>query len=242
MDNTRFDALTRALAAPAGRRAALRLLAGGLLGGLLPARAAAQRPDRDGDGLFDDDEANVYGTNPDVWDTDGDGSFDGEEVYSGTDPLDPGSNTAVLGDGNDVANGGAPPADTVDIAVPPPPVCPAGLTACGTACIDLLSDGLNCGACEISCGPARACHNGVCTACVAVDAATGECLGDLGGGFGDDAVAGNGGVATCAGVRFSCDFDAQCCNSPKVRCCWNSVYLRTQCEDTSANGGACIEL
>jgi len=45
------------------------------------------RPDRDGDGLYDDDETNVYGTNPDVSDTDGDGSSDGDEVYYDTDPL-----------------------------------------------------------------------------------------------------------------------------------------------------------
>ncbi|MBA2519633.1 MAG: hypothetical protein H0V24_08200 [Chloroflexia bacterium] len=48
--------------------------------------APAERSDRDGDGLYDDDEVNVYGTNPDLWDTDGDGSGDGEEVYYGTNP------------------------------------------------------------------------------------------------------------------------------------------------------------
>jgi hypothetical protein len=47
------------------------------------------RPDGDSDGLFNDDETNVYGTNPDVADTDGDGSDDGQEVFDGTDPLDP---------------------------------------------------------------------------------------------------------------------------------------------------------
>ena len=46
-----------------------------------------ERPDRDRDGLFDDDERDVYGTNPDVFDTDGDGVGDGEEVFNGTDPL-----------------------------------------------------------------------------------------------------------------------------------------------------------
>jgi hypothetical protein len=48
---------------------------------------AVQRSDRDGDGLFDDDEANVYGTNPDNPDTDDDGRPDGPEVAEGTDPL-----------------------------------------------------------------------------------------------------------------------------------------------------------
>ena len=47
------------------------------------------RPDRDEDGLYDDDETDVYGTDPDDPDTDGDGADDGQEVYDGTDPLDP---------------------------------------------------------------------------------------------------------------------------------------------------------
>jgi thrombospondin type 3 repeat protein len=45
-----------------------------------------QRPDGDGDGLFDDDETNVYRTDPDDPDTDNDGVDDGEEVFNETDP------------------------------------------------------------------------------------------------------------------------------------------------------------
>jgi hypothetical protein len=96
MNGYRFDALTRNYASAATRRTALQLLTAGLLGGLLAQRGARsalaaqpQRPDRDGDGLYDDDETDVYGTNPDVVDTDGDGAGDGEEVYVGTDPLVP---------------------------------------------------------------------------------------------------------------------------------------------------------
>lgn len=48
-----------------------------------------ERPDRDGDGLYDDDETDVYFTDPDNPDTDGDGSDDGQEVFDGTDPNDP---------------------------------------------------------------------------------------------------------------------------------------------------------
>ena len=48
-----------------------------------------REPDRDGDGLYDDDERNVYGTDPGNPDTDGDGPDDGQEVYDGTDPLTP---------------------------------------------------------------------------------------------------------------------------------------------------------
>jgi hypothetical protein len=52
-----------------------------------PAPPPIERLDSDGDGLFDDDESQVYGTKLDVIDTDGDGIGDGEEVYLGTDPL-----------------------------------------------------------------------------------------------------------------------------------------------------------
>lgn len=45
--------------------------------------------DSDGDGLSDENEINVYGTNPNNDDTDSDGYTDGEEVKKGTNPLDP---------------------------------------------------------------------------------------------------------------------------------------------------------
>jgi hypothetical protein len=48
------------------------------------------RPDTDKDGLFNDDETNVYGTNPNKADTDGDGRDDGQEVFDKTDPNNPG--------------------------------------------------------------------------------------------------------------------------------------------------------
>jgi hypothetical protein len=44
--------------------------------------------DSDGDGLSDEDEIGIYGTNPLLSDTDGDGMDDGREVLAGTDPLD----------------------------------------------------------------------------------------------------------------------------------------------------------
>lgn len=44
-------------------------------------------PDRDGDGLSDQDETEVYGTRPNIIDTDNDGLSDYVEVHIGTDPL-----------------------------------------------------------------------------------------------------------------------------------------------------------
>lgn len=43
--------------------------------------------DTDGDGLFDDDEVNVHGTNPGLADTDADGVNDFDEVQAGSDAL-----------------------------------------------------------------------------------------------------------------------------------------------------------
>ena len=51
--------------------------------------AGMERSDRDADGLYDDDETDVYGTDPDNQDTDGDGDDDGLEVFNETNPNDP---------------------------------------------------------------------------------------------------------------------------------------------------------
>ena len=65
--------------------------------------------DSDGDGLTDQDEINIYGTNPTLYDTDGDGLGDGIEVgvveldadpTTTTDPLNPDSDGDGYLDGN----------------------------------------------------------------------------------------------------------------------------------------------
>lgn len=141
MDPRTFDSLVSAAAQQPTRRSALRMLAASFLSAIFVGRAisggAAQRSDRDQDGLFDDDEVQVYGTDPDRPDTDGDGRDDGQEVYDGTDPL-----------------AGAAPTGR----------CAVGLTDCGGGvCADLSSDRNHCGACGTAC-PAgdAACYGGVC--------------------------------------------------------------------------------
>jgi hypothetical protein len=113
MDSQTFDRLVADAARHPTRRATFRILAGGLLGGLFAQRAvasarAAQRSDRDNDGLFDDDEVEVYGTDPDVADTDGDGVDDGEEIFNRDSGL-PGPSDPLTYDGGDEA---PPPDDT----------------------------------------------------------------------------------------------------------------------------------
>ncbi len=71
------------------RRPILRAMAGSGFAALLLMTAtvpAFAQSDRDGDGLFDNDETSVYSTNPDVADTDRDGTSDGEEVFYGSNP------------------------------------------------------------------------------------------------------------------------------------------------------------
>ena len=88
MDISSFDRFARhARRALAG--AALAAVLGGVGASALPAAPAAAQPapvDSDGDGLYDEDEQYIYGTDPYNPDTDGDGRTDGQEIYDGTDP------------------------------------------------------------------------------------------------------------------------------------------------------------
>jgi hypothetical protein len=150
MDAHSFDRWTAALARHPSRRATLRLLTAGVFTTLstwrgAPLARAQPRPDRDGDGLYDDDETDVYGTNPDVSDTDGDGTGDGEEIYNRDNGLG-GPSDPLVPDG-----GG-----------PAPVGCAAGLTDCGGVCVDLVNDRLNCGACGAACAEFVNCWESNC--------------------------------------------------------------------------------
>jgi hypothetical protein len=90
---------------------------------------AQQRPDRDGDGLFDDDETEVYGTDPNDPDSDGDGIDDGQEVYDGTDPAVR-SGTA----GGECPDGATPVGGFCPTPKPLPVPCPDGATPVGGFC------------------------------------------------------------------------------------------------------------
>ena len=75
----------------------------------------AARADSDQDGLFDDDELNVYGTDPNNPDTDGDGVDDGEEIALGIDPLNSDTDGDGVSDGTEIAHG-LNPNDSTDVA------------------------------------------------------------------------------------------------------------------------------
>lgn len=83
--------------------------------------------DSDGDGLGDNDEINVYGTNPALVDSDGDGLGDGDEVNTyGTDPLVQDTDGDGFSDPVEIASGSDPllasstPAPGTRVSVPLP--------------------------------------------------------------------------------------------------------------------------
>ncbi len=57
----------------------------------------------------------------------------------------------------DVADGG-----TTDVTPPVDVACPAGLTRCGTSCVNIATDVANCGACGRACASGDACGTGLC--------------------------------------------------------------------------------
>lgn len=58
--------------------------------------------------------------------------------------------------------------------------CLAGLTPCGSACVDIRSDGSNCGACGTPCSGAQVCSSGKCaTACASTETECGQSCVDL---------------------------------------------------------------
>ena len=66
-------------------------------------------PDSDGDGLSDDDENNIYGTNPNDPDSDDDGLNDGAEVNTHlTNPINPDTDSDEFSDGDEVYMGTLP--------------------------------------------------------------------------------------------------------------------------------------
>ncbi len=72
--------------------------------------------DTDDDGLFDQEELDVFNTNPILPDTDGDGLSDAEEVNAyGTDPVSPDTDGDGFSDGEEVS-GGTDPNDAADCA------------------------------------------------------------------------------------------------------------------------------
>ncbi len=61
------------------------------------------QPDKDKDGLGNDDEGDLYGTDPSIPDTDADGLTDGREVALGTNPVNADTDGDGVSDGDEIA-------------------------------------------------------------------------------------------------------------------------------------------
>ncbi|MBN4076152.1 hypothetical protein JYT16_00380 [Gemmatimonas aurantiaca] len=82
-------------------------------GSMIDTIFVAVAADSDGDGLSDDDEINIHGTDPFDSDTDNDGLSDGDEVnIHSTNPLDDDTDADGLSDGDEVNNLGTDPLDS----------------------------------------------------------------------------------------------------------------------------------
>ncbi|KAJ4291373.1 hypothetical protein N0V88_005966 [Collariella sp. IMI 366227] len=81
-------------------------------------------------------------------------------------------------------------------AAPEPTECPAGLTACGTTCINTKNDPANCGGCDVVCD-SGVCTNGACS----LNSCTGQTCDTF-------TACGPGGSCVCASVTGGSGFCA----------------------------------
>ena len=80
-----------------------------VLRGPVQTQAILSRPDRDGDGVYDEFETIKFGTSLQEYDSDHDALSDGEELFEfGTDPLKADTDGDGKTDGDEVAQGGDP--------------------------------------------------------------------------------------------------------------------------------------
>ena|SRR5829696_2278175 len=121
---------------------------------------------------------------------------------------------------------------------PPPAGCPAGQTACGSACVNLTSHAGHCGACFRSCPLGGICRNGTCVRpgpiCEAgLTDCDGRCV---------DLFADNGHCGACG---HSCPAGLLCCAGQCVDIFWNPFHCGgcfSVCPFGICCGGECADI
>jgi len=201
MDARTFDLLTAEVAGRPTRRAALRMLAAGLLSGLLSRHGAA--PARAAQIVVGPPTEGMILTCADA----GLADCGGVCVDALSDGDNCGGCGVVCGPGSSCASGvcllTAPPAGVslIDCAA-------QGLTDCGGFCTNLSSDASNCGACGNSCALGGYCQGGSCTGLACPDGLT-----DCGVGYCVDL---NSDPNFCGGCQYGCFEGYSCVNGACV--------------------------
>ena len=108
--------------------------------------------------------------------------------------------------------------------------CPDGQTACGTDCIDVTTDPMNCGGCEIPClGTGQVCQSGSCQCQTGLMSCNGACVAS-------DAT-------HCGSCTTTCQTGQVCSNDAcSASCSGGQTLCGSSCVDTtvsSVNCGSC---
>lgn len=113
-------------------------------------------------------------------------------------------------------------------------VCPEGQAACDGACVDVLSNPAQCGACGVSCGAGQECVEGACRCTNGLAACGVECV-DL-----QTDVAHCGACASDCGDRFCADGTcADACPADTTDCGGSCVRLDRNLANCGGCGNAC---
>jgi hypothetical protein len=116
-------------------------------------------------------------------------------------------------------------------------ICPGGLTACGTSCVHLGTDPLNCGSCANACASGSVCAAGTCA--VSCQAGSTNCTGQCIDTQTDNANCGTCGNACPSGTVCGAGQCALSCQQGRTNCSGSCVNLDTDGANCGACGNAC---
>ncbi len=140
--------------------------------------------------------------------------------------------------------------------------CPADQSVCENVCVDLQTNGVNCGVCGRACGATESCSAGTCSCGTAYTSCSGRCVnlsndpnycGACGNACGSSLVCSNGTCASdCVGGETNCDRACVDVTSNALHCgaCGNACASGQSCVDGECAcgdsgrlcGGSCVNI
>ncbi|MCP3100577.1 hypothetical protein LZ198_17035 [Myxococcus sp. K15C18031901] len=117
-------------------------------------------------------------------------------------------------------------------------VCTAGLSVCEGACVDLVGDAQNCGACGSACGVAEVCQDGACGCRAGTQSCGGACVDTAS----DVAHCGACGLACAAGQVCEAGRCQEGCSDGLLRCAGACVDAGSDVLHCGACGNACPDV